>query len=177
MNKYSVWYIPYSKRYLLTHPWQWFRCAYRCVRDAWRRSVYGWTYGDVWDWDQWFMKTTPNMLRYMADNGSAYPGHPPFDTPERWHDWLHEIADLIETGSEDWQDNHNEYHEAYMKQIIRDWKPWEQDKDGFYHLPPSEESELRKNYVARAEELSKQGEANIRRALTAIGEHFYNMWD
>ena len=99
MNKYSVWYMPYNKRYLITHPWQWVRCACRNIRDAWRRSVYGWTYGDVWDWDNWFTHVVPDMLRHMADKGSAYPGYEPFDTPEKWHKWLHWIADLIETAA------------------------------------------------------------------------------
>ena len=99
MKKYSVWYMPYNKRYLLTHPWQWVKCAWRCCRDAWRRSVYGWCPGDVWDWDQWFLRTTPEMLRYMADHGSAFPGREPFTTSEKWHDWLHNVADLLEQGN------------------------------------------------------------------------------
>lgn len=158
-KKYSVWYMPYNKKYLLTHPWKWFKCAWRNIRDAWRRSVYGWTYGDVWDWDSWFLHTVPDMLRYMADRGSAYPGCAPFDTPERWHDWLHEMADLLDTGREDWQDEHNEYYEEYIKNITK--------------AP----NELRDLYWERAKELAKQGEDNVRRAMTMLGEHFYNIWD
>ena len=108
MNKYSVWYMPYNKKYLITHPWQWVRCTYRNIRDAYRRSVYGWTYGDVWDWDNWFTHVVPDMLRHMANKGSAYPGCEPFDTPEKWHDWLQHMAYLIETADEEWQDEHNE---------------------------------------------------------------------
>ena len=131
MNKYSVWYMPYNKRYLLTHPWQWFKCAWLCIRDAWRRPVYGWTYGDVWDWDSWFMHVAPEMLRYMADHGSAYPGHPPFETPEKWHEWLHNIADMIETGREDWQDEHNEYYKEYIDDIMkRPFVSEEKDENG-----------------------------------------------
>ena len=163
MNKYSVWYMPYNKRYLITHPWQWVRCAYRNIRDAWRRSVYGWTYGDVWDWDTWFTRVVPDMLRHMASHGSAYPGHPPFETPEKWHDWLNEMAHLIETADEEWQDEHNEYHEEYMKHIMENWN--------------KEPSEIHKQYMKRSQELAKEGEDNIRRALTLIGEHFYSIWD
>lgn len=160
MKKYSVWYLPYNKRYLLTHPWQWFKCVWRCIRDAWRRSVYGWTYGDVWDFDSWFLHIAPDMLRYMADHGSAYPGHEPFDTPARWHDWLHEMADLLETGLEEWQDDHNEYHDEYMKHILEDTS-----------------DELHKNYIARSRELFEQGEANVKRALSLLAEHYYDLWD
>ena len=176
MKKYSVWYIPYNKKYLITHPWQWFKCAWRCCRDAWRRSVYGWTYGDVWDWNTWFIRTVPSMFRYMADHGSAYPGHPPFETSERWHDWLHEMADLIETADETWQDEHNEYHEEYMKHIMDNWQPWKADENGIYHTPFLR-SEIDEKYFERSKELSKQGEDNIRRALSLMGEHFYDIWD
>ena len=158
-KKYSVWYMPYNKKYLLTHPWKWFKYAWYNIRDAWRRSVYGWTYGDVWDWDVWFLHTVPNMLRYMADRGSAYPGCAPFDTPERWHDWLHEMADLLDSGREDWQDEHNEYYEEYIKNITK--------------AP----NELRDLYWERAKELQKQGEDNVRRAMTLLGEHFFSIWD
>lgn len=158
-KKYSVWYLPYNKRYLLTHPWKWFKCAWRNITDAWHRSVYGWTYGDVWDWHVWFLRTTPDMLRYMADHGNAYPGHAPFETPEKWHDWLHEMADLLETGREDWQDEHNEYHEEYINNIA---------------APPNK---LRDLYWERSKELQKQGEDNVRRVMALLGEHFYDLWD
>lgn len=177
MNKYSVWYMSYNKRYLLTHPWQWFKCVRRNIRDAWRRSVYGWTYSDVWDWDSWFLHTVPDMLRYMADHGSGYPGRAPFDTAEKWHDWLHEMADLLETGREDWQDEHNEYHDAYMKEIMSNWKPARIDEDGTVHHITNQPSELHKKYFARSQELAEQGEANVRRVMCALGEHFYDIWD
>ena len=177
MNKYSVWYMTYNKKYLLTHPWQWFKCVRRNIRDAWRRSVYGWTYSDVWDWDSWFLHIVPDMLRYMADHGSAYPGHAPFDTSEKWHDWLHEMADLLETGREDWQDEHNEYHDAYMKEIMNNWKPARIDEDGTVHHITNQPSELYKKYITRAQELAEQGEANVRRAFENLGKFFYDLWD
>lgn len=176
MKKYSVWYMPYNKKYLLTHPWQWFKCAWRNVRDAWRRSVYGWTYGDVWDWYEWFLHTTPEMLRYMADHGSAYPGHEPFTTPEKWHDWLHEIADLLESGTEEWQDAHNEYYDEYINQFDEKWTSIV-DENGMRHSVVPESTELDKKYFARMQELSKQGEDNVRRALDSMGKNFYDLWD
>ena len=120
------------------------------------RARYGWTYSDVWNWDIWFAYTVPPMLRHMADYGSAYPGYEPFDTPEKWHDWLHNIADMIETSTEDWQDEHNEYYEEYTNS-------WDE--------------ELRIKYMQRAEELAKQGDRNIRYAFENLGKYFYNLWD
>lgn len=172
MEKYSVWYLPYNKKYLITHPWQWVKCVWRNFKDAWRRSVYGWTYGDVWDWDNWFLRTTPNMLRYMADHGSAYPGDEYFNTPEKWHDWLYEIADLLDSGREEWQDEHNEYYKQYFNSL----KSWIPDENGMYHMTTNN-SEIREKFFQRSKELAEQGKDNVRRALTAISEHFYDLWD
>ena len=159
MNKYTVWYMPYNKKYLITHPWQWFRCTWRNIRDAWHRSVYGWTYGDVWDWDMWFMRVVPDMLRHMANKGSAYPGHIPFETPEKWHDWLQHMAHLIETADETWQDEHNEFYRDYMDHI------WEDNQKRF------------DKYMTRANELREQGDKNVAQAFKEMGEHFHCLWD
>ena len=176
MEKYSCWNFPYSKRYYLTHPWKWFKDLGRNIADAHMRIRYGFCWSDVWNWDHWFMHTTPQMLRHMADHGSAYPGHPPFENPDDWHDWLHHIADLIESGSEDWQDEHNEYHEEYMEHIMEHWNTWT-DADGNVHRKPREQSELDKKYFARSKELAEQGEINVQEALSEIGKHFYDCWD
>ena len=159
MNKFSVWYMSYSKKYLITHPWQWVRRAYKNIRDAYRRSIYGWTYFDAWDWDTWFTHVVPDMLRHIADKGSAYPGYEPFDTPEKWHKWLHWIADLIETADEEWQDEHNEFCKDYMDHIM------ENDKERF------------NKYIARANELREIGDENIKLAFKEMGEHFHCIWD
>jgi len=102
------------------------------------------------------MNVAPEMLRYLAKHGHAYPGYEPFETPEKWREWLKETADLIETGKEDWQDEHNEYYEAYTDS-------WNE--------------ELRSKYLDRAKELGEQGDRNIRIALGRIAEHFYTLWD
>lgn len=179
-DNFSVWRLPWSKRYYLTHPWVWFKDIGHCIRDAYRRARYGWTYVDCWNWDTWFLSTTPAMLRHMADYGSAYPGYPPFDGDhgtEKWHEWLHEVADLLETGLEDWQDEHNEYYDEFIRQLDTKWEPAFTDEHGFIHHKPKERSELENKYFARHKELSDQGEKNVRRALSMIAEHFYSLWD
>lgn len=174
MDKYTAWSFCYSKRHYLTHPWKWFKDLWRGIRDSWMRAKYGFCYSDVWDWDNWFLYTTPQMLRHMADKGSAYPGMPPFETSEKWHDWLHEVADLLESGREDWQDAHNEYHDEYMKQLSG--IHWEDDNE-YIHCMTREKTEIDKKYWDRAHELSKQGEDNVRRAMSMMGEHFFCLWD
>ena len=156
IKTHTVWDLPYGKRYYITHPWKLVQNIGQNIRAAYMRARYGWTYGDVWDWDYWFMNVVPEMFRYLAKHGCAYPGYEPFETPEKWREWLLETADLIETGKEDWQDEHNEYYDEYTN-------TWDK--------------ELGKKYYARAKELSEQGEKNIRIALGRIAEHFFALWD
>lgn len=177
---WSVWKMPYSKRYYITHPWKWFKDAAGNIRDAYRRARYGWTYVDCWNWNTWFLQVTPPMLRHMADFGSAYPGVPPFDGEhgsDRWHEWLHEVADLLETGREEWQEEHNEYYEEYMEHLMDNWEKPTKDEKGFYHHKAPEFTDIDKKYFARAKELMDEGEKNVARALGMIGEHFPAIWD
>lgn len=177
---WSAFKFSCSKRYYLTHPWKWFKDAYNNIRDAYRRARYGWTYADAWNWDTWFLEVAPPMLRHIADHGSAYPGYPPFDGEhgrERWCDWLHEVADLLETGTEDWQDAHNEYYDEYMEHIMEDWQEVYTDENGYIHHKVTKRSEISNKYFERSAELYEQGEKNVRNALSMIAEHFHAIWD
>ena len=160
---FSVWNWPYAKRYYITHPWKWFQHLGMNIRDVYRRAKYGWTYGDVWDMDIWIMHTFPPMLRYMADHGCAYPGHEPFETPERWHEWLHKMADLIESGLEDKQNECNEYYKEYMEHLF--------DKNDI------RVTKMDEDYYNRLQEIGEDAADNLEIAMTQIGKHFYDLWD
>ena len=176
---WSVWKLPFSKRYYLTHPWKWFKDVSRCFKDAYRRCRYGWTWSDCWNWNTWFLEVTPPMLRHMADFGSAYPGRPPFDGEngaDRWHEWLHEVAALLESGCEDWQDEHNEYYDEYIEELTEHpFESWT-DENGWVHHKPIQ-SEITKKYIARSTELIEEGQKNVARALGMVAEHFPQIWD
>lgn len=178
MRKNSVFERSYGKRYYLTHPWKIFTELWRDHKAAHKRIKYGWCSWDVWDWDNWFMSIVPDQFRYLADHGCAYPGREPFETPEKWHEWLYHMADLIESGLEEKQDEQNEYYEEYMKELMNEpWVVEKKDENGNIHHIPTERTELSNKYFARAKELSDQGERNIREALTQIAEHFFSIWD
>jgi len=176
-NKNSVFYFSCCKRYYLTHPWKWIKEACQNLKAAWMRATKGWCYSDIWNWDCWFMDTVPDMFRYLAQHGMAYPGREPFDTPEKWHDWLNEMANLIETGKEDWQDEHNEYYQEYMAHLMDKWEPFVKSEDGLWHHKPSPTTELDTKYFNRSKELAEEGDKNIKSALSQIAEHFYQIWD
>jgi hypothetical protein len=174
----SVFGFPYCKKYYLTHPWKLFKQLGHNLKAAWMRCTKGWCPWDVWDWDCWFMTVVPEQFRYLAEHGCAYPGKEPFDTPEKWHDWLNHLADMIETGAEGWQDEHNEYYEKYIDELMA--KPLfseEKDEKGNIHHIMNTQTTLDDNYFNRAKELAEQGDQNIRYVLGQIAEHFYEIWD
>ena len=173
----NIWHWGYSPKYYLTHPWKWFGQLGRNIRAAHMRCTRGWCYSDVWDWDSWFMHTVPEMFRHLADNGSGYPGRAPFETPEKWRDWLHKMADQIESCTEEAQEKNNEYYEQYMKDIIENWEPWKEDEHGNILLPKRKNPENDKKYFARSDELGKKAQEDIADALTQIGKYFYFLWD
>ncbi len=55
-----------SLYYRIKNAWYDFRC--RC-----QRFKRGWAYGDVWDMDQWFMRTVKPMLVHLKNNGISMP--------------------------------------------------------------------------------------------------------
>lgn len=173
----SVFTFPYRISYYLTHPIKWFKQLGRNIRAAWMRCTRGWCYYDVWDWDCWFMDVVPQMLRHLAKHGCGYPGTEPFETPEKWHEWLLKIADQIESCSENSQESRNEYYEEYMSHIMDDWEPAKKDEDGFYHLPVHESTELDKKYFERCKELNNQADVDIKDAFSQLGQHFWKLWD
>lgn len=162
-------------RYYIRQPWKWFRDCGRKVRDWYRRCKFGWTYSDAWNWDTWFIETVPPMLRHIADHGMGYPGQEPFNTPEQWHTWLHKIADLIDTASEDWQNEHNEYYEEYINGIMAS-ASWI-DEFGLVHTTVKSEDEIDKKYFARANELAEEGQKNMEEAMEQLGRYFHWIWD
>lgn len=180
MNYNNVWRFAYGKRYYLTHPWKWIKEAVYNIRAAWQRATRGWDDMDAGDMDNWFLHTIPPMLRYLAENGHSYPGIEPFSGEEgaqRWKDWLLETAGLLDTGTEDWQDKHNEYYEEYMAHLMDSSKLPVKDENGYHFHTPRELTELDKKYLARSKELMEQGEENVQMGLKGMSEWLYSLWD
>lgn len=157
----NVFNWSYSKRYYLIHPWKWAKELYQNIYAAWMRAIKGYCYMDVWNWEDWFCSVTPPMLRCMADKGMAYPGSKPFDTPEKWHDWLYEMAHKIERLQYDnWMEDLNEYSTDYHKSFEEDWRS-------------EEHEEIRKKYYKRCQEISETRQ----QVLEDFGRFFFKFFD
>lgn len=183
-NPNSVWTWPYRTRYYLLRPWEWVKTLFLNMRNARMRARKGFCYGDIWDFNTWFCGIAPEMLRYMADEGCAYPGSEPFDTAEKWHEWLYKMAERLEYCNKDFidlQDEKNEYAKQ-MEEILdkahQRWKenhPNEENIIGQEFIP--EEEEIRKKFWEKEKEISKEQEAYIQETFTELGKHWISIWD
>lgn len=157
----NVFNWAWRTRYYLIRPWKWVKELFSNIRAAWMRAIKGYCYMDVWNWDDWFCSVAPPMLRHMADHGSAYPGKEPFDTPEKWHDWLYEMAHRIERLQyDDWMEDNNEYSKEYIESFENDWHSERQE-------------EIRKKYYARCEDIHKTRQ----QVLEDFGKEFFKHFD
>ena len=170
---YNCW----SLRYKLTHPWVVIADKWRDLKAGWKRATKGYAPRDVWNMDDWFLQVFPAMLRDLAENCHGYPGVAPFETPEKWEDWLREIADKLEWCREDIWEKDNEYEEEYMKQFDDDlWQNWQRDEHGnlvYKHT----QTEIDKLYFARSKELSDKARQQLQDTLSQISQYFFYLWD
>ncbi len=163
-EKNSAFSFPFSTRYYLTHPWTWFKDLYEGLKSAHMRVRYGFCWPDIWNYYDWYLRTTPQMLRYLGLHSSGYPGVAPFDEPGKWSSWLLWAADELEASREEVFEKRNEYYEEYMKQF----ENWE---------PNRKVSELDKKYFAREKELYDEMNARRKKVMEQISQYFPMLWD
>ncbi len=161
----NVFNWAWRKHYYLTRPWKWVKELFSNIRAAWMRAIKGYCYMDVWNWDSWFCSVVPSMLRDMADKGMAYPSGEPFDTPEKWHDWLYEMAHRIERLQYDnWMEDNNEYSKEYNESFENDWHSERQE-------------EISKKYYERCKEIHKMRPQALEEFGKEFFKHFDCLWD
>lgn len=177
----NVFNWAWRTRYYLIRPWKWVKELFNNIRAAWMRMIKGYCYMDVWNWDDWFCSVVPPMLRHMADHGSAYPGKEPFDTPEKWHDWLYKMAHIIERLQYDnWLEDKNEYSKDYEKTFEDD--AYEEEHPGGPFLTTTygsslSKEEIRKKYYERCAEIHKTRQQALEEVFLELGRNFDCLWD
>ena len=157
----SVFVYPFSTRYYLTHPWKWVQDFYCNCKAAWHRATRGFAYIDVWNMDTYLAGIVPEMLRYLANNSSGYPGREPWETPEKYSAALLDLASDFELLDYDkYLDTNNEYCDEYMDKI----------------LEPHHEPILHK-FLEREEELGDAYELHKALTFQKLSEMWNTLWD
>lgn len=95
-NELSVMYLSFRKIYYLKHPLKFFWEIYWNIRNFIHRGKYGYSYIDAWNWFYWWPTAGAEALRYIAEHGCGYPGHEPWETPEKWKAYLFDLADRMD---------------------------------------------------------------------------------
>lgn len=179
-HKLSVFNYSYCKRYYLFHPWKLVKEFFQNCYHGWRRAIYGWTWEDCWNLEDWLFTILPPMLRHMADHGSGYPGNDEFDTPEKWSKWLHDTADTLEhLSDEDWWDNHNEYSEEFYH-LSEENRHYEKNENGSLRVTWNDSpdyNEIRDKWMARSMELNEKRQKTIEDVMNDIARHAEMLWD
>jgi hypothetical protein len=57
-----------------------------------QRARRGWCDSDCWNADGYITRVLAGMLAHLAEHNQAYPGCPPFDTPEKWSAHLRDLS-------------------------------------------------------------------------------------
>ena len=111
-------------------------------KERWQRFIRGYSYGDVWSMDCWFMKTIKPMLIHLRDRGCGVPGNlwnEEEDSRKAWEAILTEMINCLDMMDED---------KVYEALFGEDWfkrtstyEEWQQvheiqhaNKDRFFEL-------------------------------------------
>jgi hypothetical protein len=84
----------------LTHPRPWQR-----VRYNWQRARRGWADCDVWSLDSYIARVLSEAVPRLA-KGHAYPGREPWETREKWAEYVRDLGARLGTWNDDtWVDD------------------------------------------------------------------------
>lgn len=179
MNNLNVLKYSCRPRYYLTHPWAFFKETGQNLRAAWWRITRGYAPQDVWSWDAWFLEVTPPMFRHLAKYSCGYPGFEPFETPEKWQDWLNSVADVLESLQEENWESRNEFAEEFYQ--LSKWnRNLQKDENDFVHVTWSNEGnydEIKELYFIRQQELNEEWQKLIEDTFKQLSINFAKIWD
>ena len=114
-----------------------------------QRFKRGYSYGDIWDMFDWFIRTVKPMLIHLRDHGSGFPIEFEND-PNQWYHVLTEMVNCLDMMEED-----NVYEHLGFG-----------GRDGYKRMT----SEDYKNVYETME-------ANKNRFFELFSKYFYNLWD
>lgn len=157
----NCFYYSHPMRYYLKHPWKFFRHTWWGFHAMFQRAKRGYADLDVYNFDNFLLGIIPPALRYMAEcEVGAYPGVEPYETFEKWQQWLGELANRFEALQEDWGTTRNEYEKDMMAQIDNGT------------IDPM----LREKWSTRTQELSAAQQEEIIAVFSKLAHNFYMLW-
>ena len=178
-NKMSVLGFSYRPLYYIKRPWKFFKEAYWNIRNFIHRGRFGFGYVDIWCMDEYLLDVIPMMLRHLADYSCGYPGVEPFDTPEKYKNFLKRLAEKFENCREENIDERNEYTDAFNN-MMETARKREKDKNEYTVTTVNftdEEKEIKNKYFNRMVDIQDERDAAIIEAYKELAENHNILWD
>jgi len=122
---------------------------YDCLRARCQRFIRGFSWGDVWDIDFWFMRTIKPMLIHLRDHGMGVP------------------YDLYVEG-----DNERINWENVLTEMINCLTLMDEE-EAEKHLGIADDDHSVESY----QKVTDLMEANKNRFFELFSKHFYSLWD
>jgi hypothetical protein len=105
-----------------------------------QRFKRGYSYGDVWDMDFWFMRTVKPMLIHLRDHGIGIPNELYLQDADNerilWENTLTEMISCLELMDEDGAEKHLgiENKDFSVGDYNKKWALMEENKNRFFEL-------------------------------------------
>ena len=169
----NIWVWPLPKKQYFLRPWEWFRQLSRNLKKAQQRARKGYCVYDWADFNDWYCAIIPQMLREMADNGKAYPANKQFNTPEKWREWLYDIANKIEYATKE-DISRNEYKKEYQE-ILENAR--QRANAGEEISFTAKEKIVRSKYWTREKEIVEEQKDLFKEVMRELIDNFDFLWD
>jgi hypothetical protein len=136
----------YKIKFFITDTWR-----DLCAR--WQRFIRGYSYGDVWDMYDWFIRTLQPMLIHLRDHGYGIPQDCYIESDDErinWEDVLTEMINCLDMMDEDKVYKHFGYDKFHSQ-----W--WMKQED----------------YLKISDTMAE----NKNRFFELFSKYFYDLWD
>ena len=160
-------YRGYSRRWMITHPWLYFKHGYYNLKAAWQRATRGYANRDIWDMDTWFLQVFPAMLKKLSQEAHGHPVS--FNSYEEWTEFLYQLAMDFEKCQDDEGNDENEYYDDYMKSL--DIMRYENGRIIF------ENDKISKLYFDRMKETSEERQKLLEDCFDRVAKNLRGFWD
>lgn len=160
-------YRGYARRWMLKHPWLYFKHCYYNLKAAWQRATRGFADRDIWDMSAWFLQVFPAMLKQLSQSTNGHPIN--FNSYEEWTEFLYQLAMDLEKCQDDEGNDENEYYDKYIKSLNNI-----KYENGHMIFPNNEISKL---YFNRMKELSEERQKLFEDCFDRITKNLRAMWD
>ena len=110
------------------------------VKARCQRFKRGYSYGDVWDMDFWFMRTVKPMLIHLRDHGIGIPNELYLQDADNeriiWENTLTEMISCLELMNEDNAEKYLgiENNDFSVEDYNKKWALMEENKNRFFEL-------------------------------------------